>query len=49
MALLKKRQVDLKISPPETPKRAHRYATIITTETFPTPAHVPSAHSGYKP
>ena len=32
MALLKKRQVDLKISPPETPKRAHRYATIITRD-----------------
>jgi len=24
---------------PDTPRRAHRYATKITTETIPTPAH----------
>ena len=33
---------------PGTPRRAHRYATKITTETIPTPAHVPLAHSGYR-
>ena len=33
---------------PGTPRRAHRYATKLTTETIPTPAHEPLAHSGYK-
>ena len=44
---LAERHASASLNPiPDTPRRAHRYATKITTETLPTPAH---AHSGYKP
>ena len=44
---LAERNANSSLNPiPDTPRRAHRYATKITTETLPTPAQ---AHSGYKP
>ena len=30
------------------PRKAHKYATKITTETFPTAAQALKAHNGYK-